>query len=134
LVGSRDFEHQQFRIDAGLIVAAGSCDGAQCLTLADVGDAAVRGSEECSSTGALVPLPRDDGSACLDGSPYGVYFLPSRRGSTKWTLYFEGGGWCATPEECAERSETPLGSSLSFPPTRKCACMNTMAALAPPRA
>ena len=56
----------------------------------------MRGSEECSSTGAFVPLPQDDGASCLDGSPYGVYFLPSRSASTKWTVYFEGGGWCAT--------------------------------------
>jgi hypothetical protein len=44
----------------------------------------------------LTLLPQDKGNespACLDGSPYGFYFNPSKTGSTKWTISIEGGGW-----------------------------------------
>eukprot|EP00662_Eupelagonemidae_sp_cell21_P054754 gene54754-15218_t len=45
--------------------------------------------------------------ACLDGSPYGLYFLPSETNSTKWT-----------------RSKTPLGTSTLFAAESQCSCMN----------
>ena len=35
----------------------------------------------------------DESPACLDGSPYGFYFSPSQKGSTKWTISINGGGW-----------------------------------------
>lgn len=45
----------------------------------------------------LPQMPLADGQlpapACLDGTPYGVYFQPSTSGSTAWTVYLEGGGW-----------------------------------------
>ena len=48
-------------------------------------------------TATLTLLPQDKGDespACLDGSPYGFYFQPSTTGSTKWTIFINGGGWC----------------------------------------
>ena len=49
------------------------------------------------ASGKLTLLPQDKGDespACLDGSPYGFYFNPSKSGkSTKWTISIEGGGW-----------------------------------------
>eukprot|EP01052_Picozoa_sp_SAG31_P026402 SAG31_NODE_2389_length_5806_cov_3.020151_1_plen_126_part_00 len=42
----------------------------------------------------VVMLPQDKGGespACLDGSPYGFYFVPSKAGSTKWTVSINGG-------------------------------------------
>lgn len=42
--------------------------------------------------------------ACLDGSPYGVYFRPNAT-STKWTIFLEGGGWCYDEKDCLQRSK-----------------------------
>ena len=40
----------------------------------------------------LVPQTEGDLSpACLDGSPYGFYFVPSTTNSTKWTVSISGG-------------------------------------------
>lgn len=52
----------------------------------------------------LTLLPQDKGDespACLDGSPYGFYFSPSKTGSKRWTVSISGGGWCY--DECAVR-------------------------------
>ena len=78
-------------------------------------------------TAPLTLLPQDAGDAspaCLDGSPYGYYFQPSRTNSTKWTISIEGGGWCYNEQDCFKRASTPLGSSLSWAPTAGCRCMN----------
>ncbi len=48
----------------------------------------------------------------LDGSPQALYVRP---GSPRaWVLFFEGGGWCQSLEDCAKRANTSLGSS-TFP-------------------
>jgi hypothetical protein len=77
----------------------------------------------------LTLLPQDKGNespACLDGSPYGFYFNPSKSGkSTKWTISIEGGGWCYDEDGCYNRSLMRLGSSKSWGPTAGCGCMNT---------
>jgi len=57
------------------------------------------GFNSTSGSGPLTLLPQDAGDespACLDGSPYGFYFTPSKSGSTKWTISIEGGGESAT--------------------------------------
>jgi len=81
-----------------------------------------------SSGGApLTLLPQDAGDAspaCLDGSPYGFYFSPSKTNSTKWTISIEGGGWCYNEADCYARSKTHLGSSAEWAPTAGCGCMN----------
>ena len=92
-------------------------------------DVPVDGAEECSSTAPLTLLPQDHGDespACLDGSPYGLYHVKSRRNSTKWTVYLEGGGWCSDEIACLARANSSLGSSRLFPPTHACSCMNTV--------
>ena len=81
-------------------------------------------------TGAapLTLLPQDKGDespACLDGSPYGFYFQPSKTGSTKWTISIEGGGWCYDEQDCYGRSKMALGSSKGWSKTGGCGCMNT---------
>jgi hypothetical protein len=51
---------------------------------------------------------------CLDGSP-AYYYLrnaTSAAGADKWVIHIQGGGWCSTPESCASRAQTNLGSSL----------------------
>ena len=81
--------------------------------------------------GALTLLPQHEGDlspACLDGSPYGLYFSPSKSGkSTKWTIFIQGGGWCYDEVGCNERAGTTLGSSTKWNRTRAgCGCMNTV--------
>lgn len=53
------------------------------------------------------------GAVSLDGSPVPLYV---RRGSganaSNVILFFEGGGWCESDEDCGVRSQTALGSSL----------------------
>lgn len=78
-------------------------------------------------TAPMTFLPQDKGSespACLDGSPYVFYFLPSSTGSTKWTISIKGGGWCYDEIDCFCRSKGSLGSSKGLPKTQGCSCMN----------
>ena len=99
--------------------------------IADIEPEPSLGSSSTSGQHRLAPLtllPQEKGEespACLDGSPYGIYFTPSRSGSTKWTVAIEGGGWCQDEQQCYARSKTPLGSSTGFPATAKCRCMNS---------
>ena len=37
------------------------------------------------------------------------------RYNESWLLYFEGGGWCWSPEDCALRAESKGGSSTAWP-------------------
>lgn len=74
----------------------------------------------------LLPQAENDSQspACLDGSPYGFYFQPSKTGSTKWTIAIAGGGWCYDEVDCYCRSKTTLGTSTVLPATSECHCMN----------
>ena len=69
------------------------------------------------------------GAICLDGSPGGGYI---RRGDPKkWIIFHQGGGWCGSDDNCAQRancSHSPpgcimggtccaLGSSTVWGPT-----------------
>lgn len=72
----------------------------------------------------LLPQNKGDASpACLDGSPYGFYFIPSSTNSTKWTINIQGGGWCYDEDSCYARSKGSLGSSTKWT-TSGCSCMN----------
>ena len=86
------------------------------------------GNPNPSKYGNLTFLPQNDPAtqaACLDGSPYGFYFSPSKTGSTKWTVSINGGGWCYDEVDCYCRSQNnPLGTSTVLPPTEGCECMN----------
>lgn len=68
-------------------------------------------------------VPSHTGATCLDGSPYGFYFMegtPTKREprsmkfNESWLLLFEGGGWCFSPEDCALRADSKLGSSREW--------------------
>ena len=37
------------------------------------------------------------------------------RFNESWLIFFEGGGWCNSPEDCTFRAETKAGSSLHWP-------------------
>ena len=80
----------------------------------------VESTELLLTSSPLTLLPQVDGDespACLDGSPYGFYFTPSKTGSTQWTISIEGGGWCYDEQRCgAERGEE---SALRHLPPRR---------------
>ena len=59
-------------------------------------------------------LSPDTGAACLNGTPYGFYFRPAKSGSTRWSIFMQGGGWCYDEAGCAERAGTALGSSTGW--------------------
>eukprot|EP01084_Bolivina_argentea_P159390 277596_1 len=58
------------------------------------------------------------GAQCIDGTP-AAYFFSSGKQSTKYVIYFEGGGWCGCItrscstgfDTCLQRSMDYLGSS-----------------------
>ena len=54
-----------------------------------------------------------NGAKCLDGTPGGYYWraAASHVNSTKYLLVLNGGGWCRSLEDCANRANTSLGSS-----------------------
>lgn len=56
---------------------------------------------------------KDKGAVCLDGSNPAFYYGPAKVSddSTKWVLYFKGGGWCYDEQSCISRSKGSLGST-----------------------
>ncbi|CAI7732306.1 unnamed protein product [Closterium sp. NIES-53] len=75
---------------------------------------------QAASRPASLRLVKLGGSAqdpkCLDGSPP-AYFLRDGYGSgvNNWLVYLQGGAWCTSKAECAQRATTPLGSSKFWP-------------------
>jgi len=55
----------------------------------------------------------DPSAVCLDGSP-GIFWLHRGNTTSNWVIAFEGGGWCYTPEDCWQRSQTELGTSKTM--------------------
>ncbi len=65
-----------------------------------------------------VMLPTTDNATCLDGSPGGFYLRRpsgSSNSNSSWMVFHQGGGWCSSPDNCAERATMSLGSSLLWP-------------------
>lgn len=60
----------------------------------------------------MVKLPAP--AVCIDGSP-AVYYISEGSNATAWLFHHEGGGWCQTLDECAERAKGRLGSSNGYP-------------------
>jgi len=68
-----------------------------------------------------VPLTMLDAASypnarCLDGSQAGYYFQPASTpdASSKWVIYLNGGGECASEESCLAQTTSALGSSKYF--------------------
>ena len=54
-------------------------------------------------------------ASCLDGGP-GAFYV--RSGDPKRIrVFFQGGGWCTSDEDCFARSKTDLGSTKNLPAT-----------------
>ena len=62
---------------------------------------------------SLVLLDGANDAVCLDGSPPGYYIERGARGAG-WMIHLQGGGWCRSLDECAQRATTALGSSKSY--------------------
>jgi len=53
---------------------------------------------------------------CLDGSAGRYYFRSgSGDGKTKFLIFAEGGGFCTSDSDCAQRAKTHLGSTMNDP-------------------
>eukprot|EP01050_Picozoa_sp_SAG11_P038881 SAG11_NODE_16088_length_557_cov_0.792576_1_plen_103_part_10 len=62
------------------------------------------------------------GARCLDGTPGGYYIRTHNAKGEKadpqrWIVFMQGGGWCSSDENCAERAGSSLGSSTGWGPT-----------------
>ena len=78
-------------------------------------------------------LPASAGATCLDGSPYGFYFMngivnrrDKMRYNETWLLLFEGGGWSPVDGPLASSFVTPRargrrGASARFTPRERSA-------------
>ncbi|BBN06557.1 hypothetical protein Mp_3g22170 [Marchantia polymorpha subsp. ruderalis] len=65
----------------------------------------------------LLTNAKEKGAVCIDGSAPGYYFSPGFGGGVQnWMIYVEGGGWCRSINECANRANTYLGSTNHSPP------------------
>lgn len=65
----------------------------------------------------LSDAPARHGARCLDGSPPAYYVRPASapQNASRFVVYFQGGGWCYTLDDCRSRSMGGLGSSKSYP-------------------
>ena len=64
--------------------------------------------------GAVLQRVVVDSAKCLDGSPYSFYIAVGAQ-ATGFFLYHQGGSWCFSPAECAQRANSSLGSSTTWP-------------------
>ena len=60
-------------------------------------------------------LLNDSYAVCLDGTPGGFYY--SQGDPSLYIIELEGGGWCVSPGDCANRAATAIGSSKGWPQT-----------------
>ena len=76
------------------------------------------GKQECNLKNdfELFLINNNTNARCIDGTPAGYYIRHGTGdGINKWSIHFEGGGWCYSLESCIQRSETVLGSSKDYP-------------------
>ncbi len=78
--------------------------------------AAAAGLEQ---TPAPLTMLTDPTARCLDGTLSGYYHQPatSAADSTRWVIFLEGGGECASQTACTDATHTALGSSTHFYPS-----------------
>jgi len=70
----------------------------------------------CSAAQSTLRLVQANGAVCLDGSPGGYYHRPGTAdGAQKWIIHMQGGGYCTSEADCANRATSTLGSSKSWP-------------------
>lgn len=66
----------------------------------------------------LTDAAKANQAVCLDGSPP-VYYHRKGTGSgaNKWFVHQQGGGWCSSEQDCADRAKGALGSTKSDGPS-----------------
>ena len=72
-----------------------------------------------SNTGSKIILKnaaQNYGAVCLDGGPADYYFAKGQE-TTKYVLFFQGGGWCFDESSCWSRRNTSLGTTSGDPDT-----------------
>lgn len=65
------------------------------------------------------------GAVCLDGTP-GMFYIAKGAASTKYLIYFQGGGWCSGYSQsegkgfdaCWNRRNGEMGSTKADPSTK----------------
>ena len=57
----------------------------------------------------LRTIAQDEGAACLDGCAPGYWVMPGD--PSRFYIHMEGGGWCISLEDCANRARTATGTS-----------------------
>ena len=62
-------------------------------------------------------------ATCLDGSPAAFYLRPPAAAGMavqnhSFVLFMEGGGWCTSAVDCVSRTQTSLGSSHAWAPSK----------------
>ena len=82
---------------------------------------ASRGRYDADDGFKLILFDAASPAVCIDGSPGGLYFRPGSGGGAfgadTWVIELEGGGWCVSLDDCANRAKTDIGSSKAWPPT-----------------
>ncbi len=86
------------------------------LALACLGAATAARLEQ---TPTPLTMLTDPLARCLDGTLSGYYHQPaaSAADATRWVIFLEGGGECASQTACTDATRTPLGSSTHFYPS-----------------
>ena len=60
------------------------------------------------ATSVLLVDPDPAGARCLDGTPPRIWVHKSQSADpasrNKWAWHFQGGGWCKSETDCAERA------------------------------
>jgi len=64
--------------------------------------------------GAVLQRVEVASARCLDGSPYSFY-VSVGAASSAFFVYHQGGSWCFSAAECAQRANSSLGSSTAWP-------------------
>lgn len=85
------------------------------VSVAAAYDAPANGSANVFELELMTEAALRHRAVCLDGSPGGYYFRRGfGSGSDKWVVYLEGGGWCTSLSDCANRAGSDLGSSKNY--------------------
>lgn len=87
------------------------------LLLASFAPSARAGDAAVASLVLLSQAAAEKGAVCLDGSPSAYYIYRPPVPSSSWIVHQNGGGWCSSPVQCAQRANTTLGSSRFFTST-----------------
>ena len=105
---------------AGAIAGAGGASSHGDQAWAPRARAAPRAAAAANYTLNVLPAADFPLATCLVPSSQGAYYYrPAQtpQGATKLRIFFDGGGWCVSDEDCFGRTLTPLGNNSLLPQT-----------------